>query len=246
MKSNPFCLQNWPSERLKIVALLLFAWPLLSNCPVKWLSAILQPHFLPPISEIFAAAIITFCVWLFCALNAGFSKLLDYLSGAFLLAITTVLTGVIIRMILPISLAGEIESNILRLARLFYNILMVVPYSLLAFNSISSRKLIESMSRAKGKRRELGLHLALALRIFQHVGVVVSRLLLIWREEHPLLILPRVADDLKGVNGIFKLACWFYQSVSMWIFACIILTFEPIPLMVQEIEQIFRCGEKNE
>ncbi len=246
MKLESFYLQNWRCESLKVLTLLVVAFPLFSIVPLRFLVNKITPVASGPISEILSAAIIAALIWLFCLFNSGLSKLLDYLSGAFLLGLTTVLLGAAVRKILPAGVYGENDDEALRLLKLFYNIITVIPFSFLAINSFSPRKLIENLSRSTGFRRKWGLHLALTLRIFQHVGEVICRLLLVWKEEHPLLIFPRFSSDLRGISAFPRLIRWFAQSVSVWIFACIILTFEPIPVMVQEIEQIYQDGENDD
>lgn len=236
-------MQNWRHESLKVLVLLIFACPLVSIAPLQFLADHINPIVSDPMGEILAAAIIAAFIWLFCLVNSGLSKLLDYLSGAFLLALTTVLLGAVIRKLLPAGAFGETDKETLRLLKLFYNIITVIPFSLLAINSFSPRKLIENLSRSTGSCREWVLHLALTLRIFQHVGEVICRLLLIWKEEHPLLIYPRYCADLRGIYALPGYFRWCAHCVSVWIFACIILTFEPIPVMVQEIEQIFQDGD---
>ncbi len=141
---------------------------------------------------------------------------------------------------------GENAAESFRLLRLFYNILMVVPFSLLFINAFSARKIISAALKMPGYWREPALHLALSLRIFQHAGEVVQRLLQIWKEEHPALVFPRFDRDLRGWASIRSYYRWVRESIRMWIFACIILTFEPIPVMVQEIEQIYLAGEIND
>lgn len=246
MKLESFYLQNWRCESLKVLVLLVFAYPLFSIAPLQFLVNQISPLVSGPICEILSAAMIAIIIWLFCLVNSGLSKLLDYLSGAFLLGLTTILLGAVVRKILPAAIYGETEKEALRLLKLFYNIITVIPFSLLAINSFSPRKLIENLSRSTGFRRKWGLHLALTLRIFQHVGEVICRLLLVWKEEHPLLVFPRSCSDLRGISAFPGFISWLAQSVSIWIFACIILTFEPIPVMVQEMEQIYQDGENDD
>lgn len=238
--------QNISPWWLKLALLMLAGLPLISNLPAELVTGLLDQSFPAEFARILAAPLLTFFIWLICWPSLGTRKLLDYISGAFFLAITTVLLSAVLRLILPDALTPDPAQNRVRLIRLFYNILAVFPFSLMFINAFSVRNLIENLSQTRGERRTLGFHLALTLRIFQHVGEVIGRLLLIWREEHPRLLLPRHCHDWRGFRMPWRLSLWLSASISHWIFACIILTFEPIPVMVEEIEQIYHDGEIDE
>lgn len=238
--------QNIGSWWLKLALLLLTGMPLFSTLPSSAVAIGLKEYFGEALAEILSVATFTLIVWSVCLFSLGYRKFLEYLAGAFMMALTTVLLGALIRKLLPVSIFHDSQASSIRLLKLFYNILMVFPYSLMFINSFSAGNLIKRMTGARGHTRNLGLHLALTLRIFQHVGDVISRLLLIWKEEHPQLLLPRHRKDWAMLSIPFFYSRWLLQSIIQWIFACIILAFEPIPVMVEEIEQLYDNGEKDD
>jgi len=183
------------------------------------------------------------CVWMIVLLCAGKNKLLVYLGAAFTLALTVAILGALMRGFFPILAAGMSKEAIsFKLIRIFINIIIFLPYSVLFINSFSAKKLIDNVAQLGGRYRTVGLHLALALRVFQHTGEVVFNLFEIWTEEYPEKILPRNKSEL-GVRWCLplKIMIWLWGSVHAWIFACIIHTFEPIPAMVEEVERINRA-----
>ncbi len=222
---------------LKIAVLMLIGYPLFSNRPAAFIGAAMGQHLPETLGPMLAWPLITFFVWACCLPSLGTAKLLDYLAAAYAMAITTVVSGAVLRLALPAIFPADTADNF-RLLRVYFNILAVFPYSLTFLNSFSVSNLMNRLTRTRGRFREAGLHLALALRICQHVGEVIPKMLLVWREENPDLLLPRCRDDWHGISPLVKWPMWFVRSISQWIFACIILTFEPIPVMVNEIEQI--------
>ena len=238
--------QNIQPWWLKLLLLMVVGIPIFSSRPAFFLAEQFE-NFLPSGAGIIVAVpVCTFIIWLACLPSLGFGKLLDYLAAAFVIALTTVITGAVLRQMFPFVFGVRDYDGSLRLLRLYFNILAVFPYSLTFINSFSVSGMINRFSRIHGRFRLPGLHLALTVRVFQHVGEVISRLVTIWYEENPAILLPRHRDDWKqGPLWIYKWFSWAVFCIYRWIFACIILTFEPIPVMVNEMEQIYEDGEGN-
>lgn len=238
-------IQNLRPWWLKMAVLILIGYPLFSNRPAAILAAWLDQILPATPGTLLAWPLLTFFIWACCLPALGSAKLLDYLSAAYAMAITTALSGAILRGLLPAIFPADIATDHLRLIRVYFNVLAVFPYSLTFLNAFSTGELIARLTRTRGRFKSAGLHLALALRVCQHVGEVVPRLLLVWREENPDLLLPRFRDDWQGAGFLLRWPLWIARSIAQWIFACIILTFEPIPVMVNEIEQIDESGDSD-
>ncbi len=230
-------LQNLRPWWLKMAVLILIGYPLISNRPAGIIAVGLEKLVPETPGSVLALPIITFFIWACCLPSLGTAKLLDYLAAAYTMAITTVVSGAVLRGLLPALFPADSADNF-RLLRVYFNILAVFPYSLTFLNSFAVSNLMTRLTKTRGRFRDAGLHLALALRICQHVGEVIPKLLLVWREENPDMLLPRCRDDWHSISSLLRWPVWIIRSISQWIFACIILTFEPIPVMVNEIEQI--------
>ncbi len=202
--------------------------------------------FTPEIAYVCVWGSYACCVWVVVLLNAGITKLLTYLGAAFTLALTVAILGALMRGLFPVLALGlSKEATSFKLIRIFINIIVFLPYSILFMNSFSAKHLIDNVARLGGRYRTVGLHLALAFRVFQHTGEVVFNLFEIWTEEYPEKILPRNKNEL-GVRWYspVKILAWVWGSIHAWIFACIIHTFEPIPAMVEEVERINRAKNR--
>lgn len=197
-------------------------------------------HAEPEMASIFTWMIYACFVWGIVFLNAGGKKLLEYLAMAFILGLTILILGVIMRKLLPI-LAGNLSGVEITfmMIRKFFMIIMALPYSMLVINSFSAKNLIARIIKKKGKFKTIGLHFALAIRVFQHTGEVIFNLLEIWTEEHPEKLLPRHRRSwgikLYSKTNVFP---WIVEAISAWIFACIIQTIAPILVMANEVEKI--------
>jgi hypothetical protein len=201
----------------------------------------------PELAHVCVWVLYASCVWLVVLLSAGKNKLLAYLGAAFILALTVAILGAVMRGLFPLLAGGMSQDAIsFKLIRIFINIIIFLPYSILFINSFSAKKLIDRVARMGGKYRTAGLHLALAFRVFQHTGEVVFNLFEIWVEEFPQKIMPRNKGDLNDrLHLPAKLLIWTWSGIHAWIFACIIHTFEPIPAMVAEVERIDRAHHRH-
>ena len=229
---------------LKLVLLLLLGLPGFTGWPNGWFVQALQATqmFTPPIAHVVVWVAYAGLVWLVVLACAGKHKLLNYLGAAFVLALTVAMLGAVLRGVFPF-LAGGLsrEAVSFKMIRIFINIIIFLPYSVLFINSFSAKKLIDRVARLDGRYRTVGLHLALAFRVFQHTGEVVFNLFQIWTGEFPEKILPR-RDSTQTFRWYvpMNLLAWVWGCIHAWIFACIIHTFEPIPAMVADVERIDR------
>jgi hypothetical protein len=218
----------WP---LRLLILLTIGLPVVVNFPAYLFSNI------SPIELIaFWAGYASF-IWLFILLNVGLKNLLNILSGAFILAITTAMLGAGTKKMFPFLAGGATVTDInIKMTTLFIIMISVIPYGLLFVNSFSSQGIIDNLS-SRGKVSKIAsIHIALGLRVLQHVGEVFNKLILVWSEEHPSYILPRFRKDWNGQwYKKINLLPWFFESIKSWIYACMMHTFEPIPVLVNEI-----------
>lgn len=234
---------------LKLVLLLILGLPGFTGWPNGWAVQELQATkwFTLEIAHVVVWVAYAGLVWLVVLICAGQHKLLNYLGAAFVLALTVAILGAILRSLIP-PLAGGLskEAVSFKMIRIFINITIFLPYSVLFINSFSAKKLIDRVAELEGRYRTMGLHLALAFRVFQHTGEVVFNLFQIWTEEYPEKILPRQdSTQMFRWYAPRNLLTWVWDCVHAWIFACIIHTFEPIPAMVAEVERIDRTSKNH-
>lgn len=240
---------SWPWW-LKLVLLLLLGLPGFSGWPNTLVIHRLEAGgwFTAEIAHVIVWVAYACCVWLAVLARAGKHKLLAYLAAAFVLGLTVAMLGAVMRSLFPVLASGMSKEAIsFKLVRIFINIIVFLPFSVLLMNSFSAKNLIDRVATAGGRFRTLGLHLALAFRVFQHTGEVVFNLFQIWTEEHPQKILPRNTGraDFRWYMPA-TLLIWVWSCLHAWIFACIIHTFEPIPAMVEEVERIDRAGGNHQ
>jgi len=231
---------------LRFIIFIIVGLPLFSNFPALFISHILSKFFNPEFALIISYPLISFFIWLFCLPSLGLKKFLDYMSAAFLMALTTVITSSLLQNLFPFIFMENAYAASVRLLRLYFNVLAVFPWSLTFINSFSPDSIINALTQLRTPFREAGLHFALALRVFQHVGTVVSKLLLIWKERYPSLLVMRHTGENKKIKFIFAWVRWLAYSVIDWVYASIILTFEPIPAMVNEFEILSERNKKND
>jgi len=178
-------------------------------------------------------------IWLFTGLNVGGKQLLKYLSVAFTASLLILmLTGVFshIPFLNPEKPADESLALSYTSAMTFVIMIAVIPYGLFAINCFSASAYVQTLQFQSGKRFKFKVHLALALRVCQHVGDVLMKLFDIWREENPRLIRPRFATDLNESKLSFiGYILWFKNAVVTWCFALLSHTFEAIPYFSEEM-----------
>ncbi|MDD3000181.1 MAG: hypothetical protein PHF29_00315 [Candidatus Riflebacteria bacterium] len=231
---------------LRFIIFIIVGLPLFSNSPARFISQILSKFFNPEFALIITYPLISFFIWLFCLPSLGLKKLLDYMAAAFAIALTTVITSSLLQYLLPFIFEKDAYASSVRLLRLYFIVLAVFPWSLTFINSFSPDSIINALMHLKKPFRETGLHFALALRVFQHVGTVVGRLLIIWKERHPSIIVMRHVGEIKNLDFIWEWIRWLACSLIDWVYACLILTFEPIPAMVNEFEILSERNKIND
>jgi hypothetical protein len=234
---------------LRLVILFSIGIPALTGWPVNIATESLKEilHATPEITSIFVWTVYACFIWVVIFLIAGEKKLLEYLAVAFILGLTTSILGAIMRKAFPFIAGGLSGDEVsFKMVKLCIIIITVVPYSILVVNSFSPKSLIERLSKMNGKFKTVGLHFALAFRVFQHAGEVIFNLFEIWSEEHPEKLFPRHRREW-GVKwySITSVFPWIWGAVFAWIFACIIQTFEPIPAMVDDVEKINKFNSKG-
>jgi hypothetical protein len=237
---------------LRLAALLLFGMPIFTGWPIETIAAYGMPFAstitTEPATQMFIDSISAWTlyagfIWIVVFLNIGAHSFKDYVSVAFFLALTTAVLGLVVRKILPF-IDGQTSSELInfKMAKLFIIIMSTVPFTLMSINMFSSKNLLiiaQSRSEKSKTSSDLYLHLCLALRMMQHVGEVVVRLLDVWREEHPSLLVPRHHRDwrMKWYSSA-NFFPWAVDAVSAWIFACMMITFAPLPSFVHELQSI--------
>jgi hypothetical protein len=239
---------------LRLIALLVLGIPAFSGWPLDNITqrmAVILPSDMAKAGDIFGVAswVLYSCIiWIVVTSSVGPRKSLEYLAASFIIGITTAILGSVMRKAIPFiagSLSGDEIS--LKMLNLLLVIVTVVPYFLLFMNSFSAKNLISKLADTTGKRKTLGLHFALFLRVIQHTGEVIFNLVEIWAEEHPDKIFPRHRRDWGAkwysTANIFP---WAGSAVFAWVFATMIHTFEPIPSMVDDVEKINQSRRYND
>lgn len=189
-------------------------------------------------------------IWLFILLNTGLKQLMSFLSFAFLLAIITCFSGALFRqMVALFNNVSKEESAYVsnKMLSLFICMISVIPYSLFFINCFSISSFVSRLDFSSGKNHKIKIHLALALRVFQHVGEVTTNLLDVWREENPRMISPRFREELKESKWSYlSWFNWFLNAAITWCFAMMMHTFEAIPYLSEEMKNIINHKQNRE
>jgi len=131
---------------LKLTLLLMLGMPGFTGWPNTWVVQKLQATdmFTPEIAHVVVWVAYAGLVWLIVLVCAGKHKLLNYLAAAFVLALTVAMLGAILRGVFPF-LAGGLsrDATSFKMIRIFINIIIFLPYSVLFINSFSAKKLID-------------------------------------------------------------------------------------------------------
>lgn len=244
---------------LRLLLLFIIVIPAFTGWPIEaWAGNVMELFFQSTkkanassylkISILFLWMVYGCFIWFIVFWNVGKKRFWDYFTGAFLLGLTTVIVGALVRKAIPyISFGIPPEEISFRFFKILIIISITVPYFMFAVNSFSPKGVIEwtrGRSSSEGVFSRAGLHVALVLRMFQHVGEVVFRLFEIWSEEHPEFLLPRNRRDWNikwySFGNFFP---WALEALISWVFACLMLTFAPLPIFVTELESIARSRE---
>lgn len=112
---------------LRFIIFIIVGLPLFSNFPALFISQILSKFFNPEFALIISYPLISFFIWLFCLPSLGLKKFLDYMSAAFLMALTTVITSSLLQNLFPFIFMENAYAASVRLLRLYFNVLAVFP-----------------------------------------------------------------------------------------------------------------------
>ena len=228
---------------LRLLILAMFGSPLVGS---KILHAQLhKEHVFYDMGEWTAYALF---IWMFVFLCVGLKRLLDWLSLATVFAMTVLLTGAALRKTglwsLIEKLAGttptDSTQSLIDLLFRFFMILAATPYVMLLVESFPATDLMRWVSRQGATRTaRAALVAAMFLRMFQHVGEVVTRCMIAWREENPTIILPRYRADWAG--SIFRkigVLEWIKDSISAWCAVIAIQSLAAIPTVVRDFRRV--------
>jgi hypothetical protein len=187
-------------------------------------------------------------IWMFVGLCVGLKRLLDWLSIAAIFALTVLLTGAILRKTGLWSLiertvgttTTDPTQSLIDLLFRFFMILAATPFAMLVIESFPASDLMRWVSRRGATHTaRVVLVAAMFLRMFQHVGEVVTRCMVAWREENPSVILPRYRGD--WVGSIFRklgVLEWIKVSVSSWCAAIAVQSLAAIPTVVRDFRRV--------
>ncbi|MCW5555235.1 MAG: hypothetical protein KIS67_24120 [Verrucomicrobiae bacterium] len=119
-------------------------------------------------------------------------------------------------------------------------IVTIFPYVVFMVNCFSVSNAVQRASSWIGAKRMLVKHSLIVLRVCQHAIEVLPPLVLIWREQHPKLVLPRHRNDWSGVfERALKWSGWFVGSVGLWVKTALVFTLEPLATFCAEIDAHF-------
>ncbi|HUP60357.1 MAG TPA: hypothetical protein VNA69_08050 [Thermoanaerobaculia bacterium] len=196
---------------------------------------------------------VAYCVFLYIliALNVGIHKLVSWVAGAMVLALTVVFSGGIFRSlkiweslsaILPWLHAAQASTTEQQELDLVFRLIMIMaslPYMLFVVESFPAAEFLRDVVRQGARRRaKLYITLAVFFRIFQHVFEVVTTLLVAWREENPRGIAPREVADLRGAP-VRRIAMidWYRQALWVWAVALLENSLVFVPVAVRDWQQ---------
>ncbi|HWT11685.1 MAG TPA: hypothetical protein VN231_02940 [Allosphingosinicella sp.] len=86
------------------------------------------------------------------------------------------------------------------------------------------------------------LRIAVCLRVFQHLAEIFPPLLTVWREEHPLAILPRNRSDwqVEGpISAVAKLGNWVWNALWTWAKCLLVFAFRIVPAVDDEVRRCY-------
>jgi hypothetical protein len=113
----------------------------------------------------------------------------------------------------------------------------VIPYAIFVAHSFSVSNAVRRAIELTGRRRWLARKVLISLRVVQHAVEVLPPMLVIWREEHPELILPRLRRDISGgYRKILACSTWLFFSSWTWATALLLFALEPMAMLCYEVE----------
>jgi hypothetical protein len=228
---------------LRTAMLALIGSPLFHSSVIH--SQLHKQHFFEDLGKWTAYAVF---IWLFVTLCVGINLLVEWLTVATLSSLTILFTGAILRQTglwdgLATLLGSGAPDRQQSLMDLIFRVVMIMtatPFALLVISSFPASDLMRWVSQ-KGATRtaKIALIAAMFLRIFQHVGEVVTRCMVAWTEENPTVLLPRYRSDWVGSIvrkvGIFD---WLRVSVFAWCIALATQSLVAIPTIVRDFRRV--------
>jgi hypothetical protein len=138
------------------------------------------------------------------------------------------------------SQTADPQQSLMDLLFRFLMILASAPFALLVINSFPATDLMRWVSR-RGANRTTAVALvgAIFLRMLQHVGEVVTRCMVAWQEENPLVLLPRFSADWAG--SIFRkigILEWVKMAVVAWCGTIAMQSIAAVPTVVTDFRRV--------
>lgn len=236
-KLNIASLNPWPIRLAFLIVIglpIIMEWPLVRHADVfnDLLNWVLYGCF----------------IWLFISLNLGVDQLLSQLTFAVVIGLNTVILGGgilrLLRFFGLMTISGDHLSYLLTIQLI--RIMVIIPYSIFFVNCFSVSNFVLKLSRNGGRLAIFAIHIALALRVLQHVSEIVTALLSVWKEENPLKILPRHRRDWNiSLVGKLTFLLWVRQMILTWAFALLLHTLEAIPYLVQDIKRASKYNNRS-
>ncbi|MFP5207310.1 MAG: hypothetical protein ACLGSH_18300 [Acidobacteriota bacterium] len=231
---------------LRLLILLLIGHPLVTS-PVLH-SQLHKAHFYKDLGLWTAYTVF---LWLIIGLCVGLKTLVDWVTVASMSALTVLLTGAIFRKLglwiwlqsfYPSTHATDPTQNLMDLIFRFIMISASAPFALLLINSFPAADLMRWVSKRSASSATMAaLICAIFLRMLQHVGEVVTRCMLAWREENPQVVLPRFSADWAGSIflriGFFE---WIKIAVVAWCGTIAMHTLAAVPTVVADFRRVQR------
>jgi len=191
----------------------------------------------------------TVFAWTFIALCVGVKTVVDWVTLASISGLTVLVTGGAFRKLgvwdwLQKLIAGvpatNPQQNLMDLIFRFIMILAATPFALLIINSFPASDVMRWVSRRGATRTtKAALVGAIFLRMLQHVGEVVTRCMVAWREENPRILVPRFSADWAG-SLIRKMAIleWIKTAVMAWCGAIAMQSIAAVPRVVSDFRRV--------
>jgi hypothetical protein len=193
-------------------------------------------------------------VWLFIEFCVGLRTFLNWITVASMFALTVLMTGAVFRKLGAWDWLQDIyhgshvidpQQNLMDLIFRFIMILASAPFALLVINSFPATDLMRWVSRRGASRTTTAALVgAIFLRMFQHVGEVVTRSMVAWREENPRIFVPRFSADWAGsIIEKIRMLEWVKVAIVTWCGAIAVQSIAAVPTVVMDFRRV-QDGEK--
>lgn len=188
-------------------------------------------------------------LWIFIWLCVGLKMVADWVTVSTISAFTVLATGAIFRRLgiwvwlqsfFHSTQSTDATQSLMDLMFRFIMISASGPFALLVINSFPAADLMRWISRRSASRTTaIALICAIFLRMLQHVGEVVTRCMVAWREENPDIIAPRFCADWSG-SIFLKVGFlqWMKTAVVAWCGAIAMHTLTAVPAVVADFRRV--------